>query len=112
MADEDFVPPVVQIGDPVYWHSDVMSQNEPCIGWISSKPGAVTATVLVFIPDAGFTEKVCVRHKDDPGLQENHSWRQWGCWEIAPWFEQVKKVAASRASLIAESEREARKNGK
>lgn len=92
MPTDSFSPPSVRIGDCVYWYSDAVAPKEPCLGWIVVRPGINTVTILVFSPNAGFQEKPSVRHKDDPGLQENAEWRAWGCWELAPATVQLRKL--------------------
>jgi hypothetical protein len=104
-----FTPPVAETGDPIHWYADPLHPRDPCVGWISGKPGAVTNTLLVFLPNIGWTEKPSVRHMDDPGLIENPNWRQWGCWDFAPWFVSVKKITANMAKTIAASEKGAKR---
>jgi hypothetical protein len=104
MADV-FKQPESDIGDPVFWYADPMNPRDPQIGWVAEKPGSVTNTLLVFTPRIGFVEKPSVRHKSDPGLIENPNWRQWGCWEHAPWFQKIKRMEGSMAKMIAASEK-------
>lgn len=101
----DFIPPKCMTGDPIFWYADPMNPRDPCIGWIDGKPGAITNTLLVYLPNVGWTEKQSVRHKDDPGLMENANWRQWGCWEIAPWYEKIMRIGQNMVKSIASSEK-------
>ena len=113
MPMEPFSPPTVRIGDMVYWYNDPLSPAEPSIGWVAQRPGAHTLTVLIYGPYTGFQEKPSVRHRDDPGLQENAEWRQWGCWELAPMTQQLRKLDGMAAQLAAATEQVAlaRKHG-
>lgn len=105
MQTETFSPPSVRIGDAVYWHHDPLSCADPCLGWVCQRPGAQTLSLLVFTPNVGFQEKPSVRHKDDPGLQENAEWRQWGCWEYAPITAQLRKLDATMAQIAGATEK-------
>lgn len=104
MQADSFSPPKVQIGDCVYWYHDPISCAEPTMGWVCQRPGTFTVSVLVFSPNMGFQEKPSVRHRDDPGLQENSDWRQWGCWEYAPQTAQLKKLDGMMAQIAAATE--------
>ncbi|NBV87954.1 MAG: hypothetical protein EBR88_00290 [Betaproteobacteria bacterium] len=104
MPTESFSPPAVKIGDMVYWYNDPMSCAEPNMGWVCQRPGAQTITVLVFGPYVGFQEKPSVRHRDDPGLQENAEWRQWGCWELAPATQQLRKLEGMMGQIALATE--------
>jgi hypothetical protein len=92
MEAESFSPPQVRVGDSVYWYHDPLNCNEPTLGWIVERPGVMTVSVLTFSPNTGFLERPSVRHKDDPGLQENADWRQWGCWDFTPQSAQLRKL--------------------
>lgn len=92
MEVESFSPPVPRIGDSVYWYHDPLNCHEPTLGWVVQRPGAFTVSILTFSPNTGFLEKPSVRHRDDPGLQENSDWRQWGCWEFTPQSAQLRKM--------------------
>lgn len=105
----DFTQPHADLGDPVYWYQDPLNPRDPTIGWICERPGVSTQTILVFSPSVGFQEKPSVRHKDDPSLRENANWRQWGCWEFAPWFQKVQRMGESMTAAIAASERSAKR---
>lgn len=104
METESFSPPPLKIGDAVYWYHDPLTCAEPTLGWVSQKPGIKTCNVLVFSPFTGFQEKPSVRHRDDPGLQENADWREWGCWEYAPQTAQLKKLDAMMAQVASATE--------
>jgi hypothetical protein len=104
MEAESFSPPALRIGDSVYWHHDPLNCNDPLLGWVIQRPGVNTVSILVFSPNTGFQEKPSVRHKDDPGLQENAEWRQWGCWEYAPQTAQLKKMESAMAQIASVSE--------
>lgn len=104
MPDDSFSPPKCVIGDSVYWYSDPLSCSEPTLGWVCQRPGAVTLSILVFSPYMGFQEKQSVRHRDDPGLQENPEWRQWGCWEFAPQTAQLKKLEGMMVQIATLTE--------
>lgn len=109
MATSAFQQTDAHVGDPVLWYADPMSPRDPVLGWICEKPGLHTNTILVFSPNTGFQEKPSVRHKGDPSLLENANWRQWGCWEHAPWFQKVQRVAENMASAIAASEKSSKR---
>jgi|APGre2960657404_1045060.scaffolds.fasta_scaffold250088_2 hypothetical protein len=104
MQTESFSMPQTKIGDMIYWYSDALSCSEPCIGWISQRPGVHTVTALVFSPNTGFIEKPSVRHRNDPGLQESVEWRQWGAWEYAPVTAQLRKVDSVMAQVASATE--------
>lgn len=99
----DFSPPEVSVGDQVYWYPDPLNANEPSVGWVCSRPGQKTLTVLVFGPESGFIMKPSVRHKDDPGLLENAQWRQWGCWELSSASVSLRKLdgLSTQVALLA-----------
>lgn len=107
LTAEPFTPPAAKIGDMVFWYHDPLSCADPCIGWVCDRPGVQTLTLLVFSRFAGFQEKPSVRHRSDPGLQENAEWRQWGCWEYAPITSQMKKLDGMMAQIAAASEQAA-----
>lgn len=96
----DFSPPKPAIGDLVYWYNDSLSCSNPTMGFIADHPGTNTVTIMTVSPFAGLTFRPSVRHKDDPGLQENAEWRQWGAWEFAPVMEKLKKMDALMADMI------------
>jgi hypothetical protein len=109
----DFTPPSVKLGDSVYWYHDPLNTTDPVLGWICRRPGTNTVSVLVFAPEVGFVEKPSVRHKDDPGLRENSTWRQWGCWDFSGQTATIRRLETVATSLITTSERQAKKaNGK
>jgi hypothetical protein len=105
----EYTQPEVKLGDAVYWYNDPTNIGEPTLGWICRRPGSQTVTILVFAPNIGFLEKPSVRHVSDPGLQENPSWRQWGCWDFSEQTKIMGKLSAATADLIASSEKKARK---
>jgi hypothetical protein len=74
------------------------------MGWVCERPGTQTVSILVFSPMIGFQDKPSVRHRSDPGLQENPEWRQWGCWEYAPQTEQLKKIEGLMPQIVAAME--------
>lgn len=92
MEAESFSPPQVRVGDSVYWYHDPLNCNEPTLGWIVERPGILTVSILTFSQNTGFLERPSVRHKDDPGLQENADRRQWGCWDFTPQSAQLRKL--------------------
>lgn len=104
MEAESFSPPALRIGDAVYWYHDALSCTQPSLGWVSQAPGAHTVNIIVFTPFVGFQEKPSVRHRDDPGLQENSDWRQWGAWEYAPQTSQLKKLDGMMAQIAGLTE--------
>ena len=104
MEVESFSPPAVRPGDCVYYYSDPLNCNDPSVGWVIGRPGVNTVNVLVFTPFNGFEQKPSVRHKDDPGLQENTDWRQWGSWEYAPQTAQLKKLESMMAQIASLTE--------
>jgi hypothetical protein len=109
----DFKPPEVKLGDSVYWYHDATNPADPALGWVCRRPGINTVSVLVFAPEVGFVEKPSVRHRGDPGLQENAAWRQWGCWDFSAQSAQLRRLDTVATSLITNSERQAKKtNGK
>ena len=104
MEAESFSPPVPRIGDSVYWYHDPLNCNEPTLGWIVQRPGVFTVSILTFSPSTGFLEKPSVRHRDDPGLQENSEWRQWGCWEFTPQSAQLRKMDGLMSQIASLTE--------
>lgn len=107
----DFTPPEARLGDTVLWYHDPVTMSDPCVGWISQRPGAVTVTVLVFAPGIGFVEKPSVRHKDDPGLKENPAWRSWGCWDFSDGHKDMARAQQVATSLAMQHERKHANNG-
>ena len=104
MEAESFSPPVPRIGDSVYWYHDPLNCNEPTLGWVVQRPGVFTVSILTFSPNTGFLEKPSVRHRDDPGLQENSDWRQWGCWEFTPQSAQLRKMDGLMSQIASLTE--------
>ena len=90
--ETDFNAPESRLGDQVYWYSDADNPRDPVIGWISRQPGERTVDILAFVPFTGFIEKSSVRHKDDPGLKTNPSWKTWGCWEFSPAHKDMQRA--------------------
>jgi hypothetical protein len=84
--------PHIELGDEVLYYSSVLDQKEPILGWVCRRPGVSTVSILTFSPDQGFIEKPSVRHVDDPGLQENAGWRQWGAYRLHPRAELLRKL--------------------
>ena len=111
MSSSDFTPPAVRLGDMVYWYHDPLTLADPNIGWVCQRPGAVTVTLLVFAPGVGFVEKPSVRFKDDPGLQENTSWRSWGCWDFTPAHKEFTRISGMATTLAMSHERKSASNG-
>jgi hypothetical protein len=109
--DLAYAPPAVRLGDTVYWYQDPLSLQDPQLGWVSQRPGALTVTLLVFAPGVGFVEKQSVRHKDDPGLNENASWRQWGCWDFSDSHKDMARAQKVAASMAMSHERKHASNG-
>lgn len=108
-SDAQYKQPEVALGDSVYWYHDPSSLSEPVLGWICRRPGSQTVSVLVFAPNVGFLEKPSVRHVTDPGLRNNPSWRQWGCWDYSEHTKRLNKMTASAFDMIASSEKKSRK---
>lgn len=103
VTEQVFIPPALRIGDQVYWYADALHPSSPALGWVvggigdpnrepESRPK--TVTLLVVQADGSFVMRQSVRHKDDPGLIENATWRQWGCYEIS-------KPAADMARIVS-----------
>jgi hypothetical protein len=97
----EFTMPQVQLGDMVMYYSSPLDLSDPVIGWVSTRPGSRTLSLLVFGNDGGFIEKASVRHLNDPGLQENSSWRQWGAWVLHPHTEMLRKLDTLMPQLVA-----------
>lgn len=105
----DFTPPAARLGDTVYWYNDPLAPQDPQLGWINERPGALTVSILVFTPGVGFVEKASVRHKDDPGLRENPSWRQWGCWDFSDSHKDILRAQQVSSALAINHERDSKK---
>jgi hypothetical protein len=88
----EFPTQTVELGDMVLFYDNPQNPTDPCVGWVSRRPGINTVYILTFSPDTGFVEKPSVRHADDPGLTENAAWRQWGCWRFHPSTEALKRM--------------------
>jgi hypothetical protein len=104
--DQVFVMPDVDLGDQVLYHSNPLNPNAPVMGWVSRRPGTQTICVLVFSENTGFVEKPSCRHIDDPGLQENPAWREWGAWELHPNTALLRKLKPLLPRLASQLERE------
>jgi hypothetical protein len=98
-------PPECKIGTQVYYYRDPLNLDDPSVGFICRRPGALTVSIMVFSPSGGLVEKMSVRHKDDPGLRENEAWRQWGCWDFSDLEKNIRKILPLTASLMAQYER-------
>lgn len=107
--ESGYAPPAARLGDSVYWYHDPMTLQDPAIGWICNRPGALTVTLLVFAPGIGFVEKPSVRFKDDPGLLENAAWRSWGCWDFSDEHKDMARAHKVTTAAALNHEREARK---
>jgi len=95
-------------GDMVFWYSNPANLTDPAVGWISQKPGAKTATLLVWGSGTGFVEKPSVRHKDDEFWRESEAaqaWHKWGCFELHPNTAALKTLPAiaTKMKLMAAS---------
>jgi hypothetical protein len=99
-GSSDFDMPPVELGDMVYYYSSALDLTEPVLGWVCRRPGVKTVCILVFSPDLGFVEKPSVRHLNDPGLQENPSWRQWGAWILHPKTELLKRLETILPQMV------------
>lgn len=106
-----YAPPSVRLGDTVYWYHDPLSMQDPQLGWVCQRPGALTVTLLVFSPGVGFVEKASVRYKDDPGLNENPAWRQWGCWDFSDAHKDMARAQQIASSMAMNHERKHASNG-
>ena len=104
MPDE-YKMPRPQIGDMVYWHHDALSGSNPTLGWVVEDPGVNTITVMTVSSFAGLQFRPSVRHREDPGLQDNAEWRQWGSWEFAPITKSLRKLDQVMPDMIAFRER-------
>ena len=91
-GSEQYVPPEVSVGDCVLYHDNPTIHSDPRVGYICRRPGMFTVSILVFSPDQGWIEKPSVRHADDPGLETNPAWRQWGSWELHPTAALLKRL--------------------
>lgn len=107
----DYTQPAVRLGDTVYWYQDPSNLADPQLGWVCSRPGTVTVTLLVFAPGVGFIEKPSVRHKDDPGLRENAAWRAWGCWDFSDAHKDMARTQQMAVSMAMSHERKAKSDG-
>jgi len=114
MAESQFSPPEVALGETVYWYANPHSDSDPQLGWVSERPGRNTVTLLVFAPGVGFVEKTSVRHRDDPGLHENANWRSHGGWEYSEETARQRRLSAAAADMIVSREKatKASSNGK
>lgn len=99
-----FAPPSVELGYQVWYHRDPTNLSDPSVGWVSRRPGASTLCIVVWA-GGGLVEKLSVRHKDDPGLQENQQWRQWGCWELSPMQKALNKAAEMATAAVLQQAR-------
>ena len=104
--DQRFVMPEVELGEQVLYHSNPLNPNSPAMGWVSRRPGTQTIYILVFAENTGFIEKPSCRHIDDPGLQENAAWREWGAWELHPNTALLRRLKTMLPRLMAQTERE------
>lgn len=104
--DQQFVMPEIELGEQVLYHPNPLNLNSPSMGWVSRRPGTQTICVLVFSENTGFVEKPSVRHVDDPGLQENAAWREWGAWELHQNTAMLRRLKTMLPRLMAQAERE------
>ena len=81
-----FKQPELQVGDRVLYYTNPDHPDKPSMGFVASRPGVSTISILVFAGDAGFITKPSVRHRDDPFWrdQESANWKKWGCYEQHP----------------------------
>ena len=103
--------PPVELGDEVLYYSSPLDMREPSLGWICRRPGACNVNILTFSADQGFIEKHSVRHADDPGLQENAAWRQWGCYKLHPRVDLLKKLESLLPQVVTLLARSGGKKG-
>ena len=104
----DFTPPPISIGDQVLYYTDPLNRGNATVGWVCSRAGQFTASLLVFSPDSGFSLRQSVRHVDDPGLLENPQWRDWGAWELSESSKNLRKVEglSTQVALLAGRKKE------
>ena len=91
----DFEKEPLSVGDMILYYPDPFASCEPLMGWVLSKPGAQTVSVLCFSSTTGFVEKNSVRHKHDPFWKESESaaaWAKWGCYEVHPTTMAIREV--------------------
>jgi len=89
--------PRPNMGDMVFFSTDVHNFSNPCLGFVVQNPGDSTVRILTFTP-TGWVDRPSVHHKDDPDLKTDNAWEELGCWAFAPITEAIyQAAAASRA---------------
>ena len=90
----NFSQPKLQVGDRVLYYSNPDNPQNHSMGFVSTRGGMNTISILVFAGDAGFITKPSVRHKDDPFWSETESagWKKWGCYEQHPESKMLSEV--------------------
>jgi hypothetical protein len=108
---DNFQMPELTVGDMVLFFDNPFSPQEGSMGWVASKPGTQTISVLVYAQNTGLVEKPSVRHADDPFWKNSETaaaWGRWGCFRVHPSTTAIKEIHA----LLTKSKIEAARNNK
>jgi hypothetical protein len=108
---ENFQLPELAVGDMVLFFDNPFSPQEGSMGWVASKPGTQTISVLVYAQNTGLVEKPSVRHADDPFWRTSETaqaWGKWGCFRVHPNTIALKEIHA----LLTKAKIDAAKNSK
>lgn len=105
----DFTAPKVRVGDTILYYSDPFSDSgKPYLGWVLSEGVHNDAiNLLVFTDVAGFTERIAIRHRDNPVLREKPTLASMGGWDLSEQTKDLQKLSGMKIAAMAASEKAA-----
>lgn len=95
--EKTWTMPMPNMGDMVFFSTDVHNFSNPTLGFVIQQPGDSTVRILTFTP-TGWVDRPSVHHKDDPAIPEHPNWADLGCWDFAPITRAIYKAAAKSSS--------------
>lgn len=100
--------PKLRVGDPVLYYPNPHSETQrPLLGWCLSDPvaGQDSVNLLVFTDEAGFVQRIAIRHRNNPILREKPTLAALGGWDEAPIMRDMRKLEAAKIGAIRSAEK-------
>jgi len=94
VKSKEWTMPIPNMGDMVFFSTDVHNFSNPSIGFVMQTPGDSTVRILCFTP-TGWVDRPSVHHKDDPSLAGSPGWAELGCWDFAPITKAIYAAASN-----------------
>jgi len=91
--------PKPSIGDVVLFSTDFRTFKNPTIGFVITKPGQDTISVLAFTRHGTAQVYDSCHHRDDPALQGDHGWEDLGAWEFAEGTKMLRELKGSDGNV-------------